>query len=102
MAEALGGAQNIFLQQPSSMTYVPFLIGFFVLLERAALDAVGGVDATLPGGDDLDLSIRLRQAGATPGSPATGNRTATAFNTSPAPGCAIPTVTGSTAAAGSA
>jgi len=44
-------------------TEVRWLIFFTVMLRRADLDAVGGVDDTLPGGDDFDLSIRLRQAG---------------------------------------
>lgn len=59
------GLQNIF-----STTYacrdvlqVNFLIGFCMMLRRSALEAVGGVDDSLPGGDDLDLSIRLRKAG---------------------------------------
>jgi len=42
-----------------------YLIGFCLLVRRSALDEVGGIDTTLPGGDDIDLSIRLRQAGYT-------------------------------------
>lgn len=42
---------------------VPFLIGFFVMVRRSALEQCGGVDTKLPGGDDIDLSVRLRQAG---------------------------------------
>lgn len=57
------GPQNIFAGVSAYTCFVPFLIGFFVLMRREALDRVGGIDDTLPGGDDLDLSIRLRQAG---------------------------------------
>ncbi len=57
------GYQSIFAH-PSLVRYTArFLIGFCLLVRRSALDAVGGVDATLPGGDDLDLSIRLRAQG---------------------------------------
>lgn len=57
------GTQNIFASVQPHLFEVPFLIGFFVMVRRDALDAVGGIDDTLPGGDDLDLSIRFRQAG---------------------------------------
>ena len=58
------GAQNIFMPGMGPHTLdVPYLIGFCVLVRRSALDAVGGIDETLPGGDDIDLSIRLRRAG---------------------------------------
>lgn len=59
------GAQNIF----SGMSYaydilkVNFLIGFCMVVRRTALEDAGGVDDALPGGDDLDLSIRLRKKG---------------------------------------
>jgi hypothetical protein len=32
-------------------------------MKRKTLEDVGGVDETLPGGDDFDLSIRMRAAG---------------------------------------
>lgn len=44
---------------------VPYLIFFTVMLRRADLEAAGGIDVTAPGGDDLDLSIRLRKMGKT-------------------------------------
>ena len=50
-------------------THVPavcnssFLIGFCMVLDSSIFKEVGGLDASLPGGDDLDLSIRLRSAG---------------------------------------
>lgn len=56
------GSQNIFCgEQKSQMAN--FLIGFCVMVRRSDLDACGGVDDSLPGGDDLDLSIRLRKLG---------------------------------------
>lgn len=42
---------------------VSYLIGFCMMVRRSHLDEVGGIDDTLPGGDDWDLSIRLRKAG---------------------------------------
>ena len=57
------GPQQIFIQRPEMLHYVQFLIGFCALYRREALEKAGGIDETLPGGDDLDLSIRLRDAG---------------------------------------
>lgn len=57
------GYQSIFAPNLTNVFNVNFLIGFCVALRRSALDEVGGVDTTLTGGDDLDLSIRLRKAG---------------------------------------
>lgn len=43
---------------------VNFLIGFCMMVRREFLEKVGGVDDDLPyHGDDLDLSIRFREAG---------------------------------------
>ena len=71
---AAGPASNM-VAGPQSTAYAPpgvtnrylarYLIGFCMLVRRSALDQVGGVDTTLPGGDDIDLSIRLRAAGYT-------------------------------------
>lgn len=59
------GAQNIFLDQFGGYQapYAPFLIGFCVFVRVSDLIAAGGIDETLPGGDDFDLSIRLRKLG---------------------------------------
>jgi len=57
------GPQNIFSPPNSQGFLAQFLVGFCVLFRRKALEEVGGVDDTLPGGDDLDYSIRLRKAG---------------------------------------
>jgi SAM-dependent methyltransferase len=40
-----------------------FLVFFCVLIRMEALEKAGGVDDTLPGGDDIDLSMRIRDAG---------------------------------------
>lgn len=55
------GPQNIFNPPFVQCFQAQFLVGFCVLFRRAALDDIGGVDDTLPGGDDLDYSIRLRK-----------------------------------------
>lgn len=59
------GVQNIFtgIQYSFDILDVNFLIGFCMMVRRSALEKAGGIDDTLPGGDDLDLSIRLRKAG---------------------------------------
>lgn len=48
---------------PNVPSEASFLIFFTVMVRRAHYDAVGGVDTKLPGGDDLDLSMRFRKAG---------------------------------------
>lgn len=59
------GAQNIFLDQFGGYhsPYAPFLIGFCIFVRKSDLEAAGGIDDSLPGGDDFDLSIRLRKLG---------------------------------------
>lgn len=57
------GTQNIWKLLPHVSVETPYLIGFCMFLRRKALDEAGGVDDGLPGGDDLDLSIRLRDKG---------------------------------------
>lgn len=57
------GNQQMFLLRNEPYMPTKFLIGFCMLLRRDILAQVGGVDDMLPGGDDLDLSIRLRKAG---------------------------------------
>lgn len=48
---------------PRTLTEVSFLIFFTVMVRRSDLEAAGGIDVTAPGGDDLDLCIRLRKLG---------------------------------------
>lgn len=45
------------------LTEVSYLIFFTVMLRRSDLEAAGGIDTSAPGGDDFDLSIRLRKMG---------------------------------------
>jgi len=42
---------------------VPYISFFFILLRKEAIKKVGYLDENLPGGDDLDLSFRLIDAG---------------------------------------
>ena len=48
---------------PHHVIETSYLIFFCAMIRRSALEKVGGIDATLPGGDDFDLSIRLRKGG---------------------------------------
>lgn len=58
------GLQSIFHPQaPRLQTEVSYVIFFTVMIRRSDLDAIGGVDDALPGGDDIDMSIRFRKAG---------------------------------------
>ena len=57
------GVQNIWNNMPSAMYDTTFLIGFCILVRREALDKAGGIQDMEFGGDDLDLSIRLRESG---------------------------------------
>lgn len=59
-----GNAQSIYHPGcPRIATETSLLIFFTVMVRRSHLEEVGGVDTSLPGGDDLDLSIRFRKAG---------------------------------------
>lgn len=68
---ALGPQSNVVMGKQNMLSFdasnriVPtsYLIGFCMMLKREALDKAGGVQETDSGGDDLDLSIRLRKAG---------------------------------------
>lgn len=57
------GPQQMFLNMKTTGMRVKFLIGFCMMVRRDYLEEAGGIDDTLPGGDDLDLSIRLRGIG---------------------------------------
>lgn len=55
------GCQSIYHSRTfKTVAEVRWMIFFCVIVRRAALEAVGGIDNTLPGGDDFDLSMRLR------------------------------------------
>lgn len=62
-SNAIMGVQNIWVKTHWPVVEVRFLIGLCLLVRRDALEAAGGIDDTLPGGDDIDLSIRLRKIG---------------------------------------
>lgn len=58
------GPQSIFAPTaPNLACAVKFLIFFTVMVRMSDLERAGGIDDSLPGGDDLDLSIRLRKLG---------------------------------------
>lgn len=57
------GVQNIFNQTSENVLSVKYLIGFCFLAKRDAILKAGGIDISLPGGDDIDISIRLRDKG---------------------------------------
>lgn len=57
------GLQNIFTDTALPVFSTKFLIGFCFLVKREALMKAGGIDDSLPGGDDIDMSIRLRNEG---------------------------------------
>lgn len=59
----VSGWQNMIHMDIPLLVEVKYLIGFCMMVRRSVLDEVGVLDATLPGGDDLDFSIRLRDAG---------------------------------------
>jgi GT2 family glycosyltransferase len=56
--------QNLFYMGLAAKAYyTSLLIGFCVLYRRDLYDIIGGMTQGLPGGDDLDLSIRVEKAG---------------------------------------
>lgn len=58
------GPQSVFYPgSPERLVDASFLIFFTVMLRRKYIDEVGGIDLSLPGGDDIDLSMRLRKTG---------------------------------------
>ncbi len=57
------GHQSLFTLRAEPAMYVPFLIGFCAVLRSDVFREVGLLDESLPGGDDLDLGIRLHDAG---------------------------------------
>lgn len=65
ISNAIMGYQNI--TASSTIAYrkhtTPLLSGCCLLVRKDLLDQVGWLDESLPAGDDVDLSIRLRDAG---------------------------------------
>jgi len=62
-SNTVAGPQSITQPLQATRYQARYLIGFCLLVRRSALLEVGGIDTSLPGGDDIDLSIRLRKAG---------------------------------------
>ena len=59
------GAQSILNIAVPLIADVNLLIGFCMAVRTGVFRDMGGLDDSLPGGDDLDLSIRMKQAGLT-------------------------------------
>jgi len=57
------GPQNIAIKNIPLRLVVKYLIGFCVLIRRNVFDLINWMDESLPGGDDLDWSIRIRKNG---------------------------------------
>jgi len=59
----VAGCQSLMNLTVPGVVNVRLLIGFCLMTRTAVLKDLGGLDGHLPGGDDLDLSIRLVKAG---------------------------------------
>lgn len=57
------GWQNMFVDTPFQVFTTKFIIGFCAMIRRKSFEEIGGMDLSLPGGDDLDWSIRIRDKG---------------------------------------
>lgn len=55
--------QNIFMQGLPQRMDVPVLIGFCLFVRGELIKRLDGLGKDLPGGDDLDLSMRIEEAG---------------------------------------
>lgn len=61
----VSGWQSILMTDAPVVYTARFLISFCCLVRRAALESAGGLDVSMTNADDIDYSIRLRQAGYT-------------------------------------
>ena len=59
----VSGCQNILFHTKSLMVEAPYLIGMLAMYRTKTLKDLKGLDESLPGGDDLDLSIRVKDLG---------------------------------------
>jgi GT2 family glycosyltransferase len=59
----VAGWQSIHRHSEHPILSVEYLIGFCAMYRTEHLEDMGGLDASLPGGDDLDLSIRMKDRG---------------------------------------
>lgn len=62
-SNVVAGWQNMRHRRIPATVSVKFLIGFCCLIRRELLEQIGGLDESLPGGDDLDWSIAIRKLG---------------------------------------
>ena len=62
-SNVVAGMQNMRHEGVPSLLEVKFLIGFCVLVRKKCLEEIGGLDESLPGGDDFDWSIAFRKKG---------------------------------------
>lgn len=62
-SNVVAGWQNMRHFEMPHLLEVKYLIGFCVMMRKKYLDEIGGLDETLPGGDDLDWSIAFRKKG---------------------------------------
>jgi len=62
-SNVVSGAQNIWNVDFPPIVEVPYIIGFCKLIRRDVFDKIGGLDGDLPGADDFDLAIRLKDLG---------------------------------------
>ncbi len=57
------GMQHFLNVLPGNLSITSCVSGVCLLTRRDILESVGGLDSDLPGGDDIDFSIRVRKAG---------------------------------------
>ena len=58
----VAGNQSLFQTQLPDIIETSCLIGVCMVVRTSLLKSIGGLDESLPGGDDLDSSIRMRDA----------------------------------------
>lgn len=59
----VAGAQSLMQLKVPNIVETSLLIGFCMVIRTDFFKSLGGLDTKLPGGDDLDLSIRIRKSG---------------------------------------
>jgi len=62
-SNAVMGFQGFMNAPQAQVNYTSCVSGLCLLTKRSIIQEVGNLDATLPGGDDIDFSIRVRKAG---------------------------------------
>lgn len=62
-SNVVAGWQNMRHEGLPALVETRFLIGFCVLMRKSLLNEIGGLDESLPGGDDFDTSIQFRKKG---------------------------------------